>query len=154
MPFRALGGVLMMLVASPCVAQEVTVRVINAANGRSLANQNVWVRLMSGDRWADDDVRFRLKTDAKGEAHFTLQQPAPKRVDVGTAMSPSHWDCGLCWSGFAPQDILQKGIVAPQSTDYRPTKFEASLKPTPGQILFARRRFSFFEWLYMATIGL
>jgi hypothetical protein len=154
MPLCRLSSVLLLLLTSPSFAQDVTVRVINAGNGRPLANQDVWVRLRSGDHWADDDVRLRLKTDVKGETHFSLPQPALRGIDVGTAMSPSHWGCGLCWDRFALQDILQKGIVAPQAIDYKPTKLEASLKPTPGQILFARRRLSFFEWLYMATIGL
>jgi hypothetical protein len=140
-----------MLVALPCAAQEVTVRVINAANGRPLENQPVHVTLMNGDRWADDDVHLRLKTDVKGEAHFTLPRPAPKHVDVGTGMSPNHWDCGLCWDRYAPRDVIQKGVVARMGD--KPTKIATSLKSTPGEILFPRRPVSFFEWLYMVTIG-
>ena len=147
MLFRVFACVLLMLAGPVCVAQEITVRVINAANGRPMKKVTVMV---SGPPGPQIMLAVRRETDGTGEAHFTLPDPAPRYIVVNAILSSDHWDCG-CLATAAPGELIQKGVVAPFGS--KPTKAAASLKPTPGQVLFAMRPLSFFERLFMFFMG-
>jgi hypothetical protein len=135
-----------MLVAPSCFAQEMTVRVVNAANGRPLKDQLVYIGVREPLVWND----LQLKTDANGEARFTLPDPAPPHMRVNVLLSPLRWDCG-CMFVAATEGVIQKGVVPPPGA--KPTKAAASLKPSPGQIQFAVRPLSFSDRVYMFFIG-
>jgi hypothetical protein len=141
---RVFAWVLVMLVAPACVAQEVTVRVVNAVDGHPLKRVPVSVRAM-----APGEHNLRLTTDENGMAKFILPEPAPTHFTVDVLVSPTHWDCP-CFGGGYTDDVIQKGIVvAPPGK----TPGAASLKATPGQILLPLRSLSFSERLYMFFIG-
>lgn len=143
---RAFAWVLVMLVAPPCVAQEVTVRVVNAADGHPLKDQLVYIGVREPLVWND----LQLKTGANGEAHFTLPDPAPPHMRINVLLSPLRWDCG-CMFVAAIEEVIQRGIVAPPGT--KSAKTAASMKAAPRQILFAVRPLSFSERVYMFFIG-
>jgi hypothetical protein len=133
-----------MLVAVPCFGQEVTVRVINAADGHPLKRVSVSVRAM-----APGEHNLRLTTDENGVAKFILPEPAPTHFTVDVLISPTHWDCPCIVGGYT-DDVIQKGIVAARPGK---TTGAAALKAIPGQILIPVRPLSFFERIYMSTIG-
>jgi hypothetical protein len=142
---RAFAWVLVMLVAPSCFAQEVTVRVVNAADGRPLKKVPVSVRAIAP---AQHDLR--LKTDANGEVRFPLPESAPPHLRVDVLISRTHWDCG-CFAEGATGEVIQKGIVAPAGG--KATNGVVSLKAVPAQILIPIRPLSFGERLYMFFIG-
>lgn len=148
MLFRGVGCVLLMLVGPLCFAQVVTVRVINAADGRPLQKQQVSVSLLyeKGEKTpAKYEANLSLETDANGEAHFTLPEPAPPHISAQVRLTSEHWRCG-CGVLAATGDVIQKGIVSPLPGG-ESKKAAASLKVAPGEILFAARPLSFFERL-------
>ena len=146
--FRGLGCILLALVAPFCLAQVVTVRVINAIDGRPLQKQQISVSLLyeKGEKTpAKYDANLTLETDANGETHFTLPEPVPPHISAQVRLTSEHWRCG-CGVLAATGDVLLKGIVGPLpgGESKRAATF---LKPTPGEILFAARPLSFFERL-------
>jgi hypothetical protein len=143
MIIRILNCVLLMLVAVPCFGQEITVRVVNAADGHPLKRVSISVRAM-----AAGEHNLRLVTDDNGVAKFTLPQPAPTHFTVDVLISPTHWDCPCIGGGYT-DEVIQKGIVVAPGK----TSGVASLKATPGQILIPVRPLSFFERIYMSLIG-
>jgi hypothetical protein len=90
-----------------CVAQEVTVRVVNVKSGQPLPNQGVVVQFM-GTKASSSPLQ--LTTDAKGDAHFDLPDFQTEHVDVRVVLKTGHWDCG-CWV-TTDTKTLQQGIVA------------------------------------------
>lgn len=63
-----------------CAGQAVTIRVVDAAHGHPLQKQRVSVTLFydKGERRpAKYDATLGIETDASGEAHFKLPEPAP-----------------------------------------------------------------------------
>ena len=137
---RASCCALSVLTASVCSAQDITVRVINGADSRPLIRVAVMVSVPF------KGFSERRETDASGEAQFKLPEPAPSRIRVDAVLPAEHWDCG-CIANATPANVIQNGIVAPPGR--KPLTTATSLKPTPGQILFAVRPLSFFERLYM-----
>src|SRR5262249_44159354 len=88
MIIRSLNFVLLMLVAVPCFGQEVTVRVINAADDHPLKRVSLSVRGM-----APGEHNLKLIPDDNGSATFALPDPAPTHFRVDVLISPAHWDC-------------------------------------------------------------
>ena len=148
MLFRGFVYVLALLVGPFCFAQVVTVRVINAANGRPLQKQHVSVSLLydGGQKPPPrSEAIVTLDTDANGEARFTLPQPAPLHMSALVRLTSEHWVCG-CRVLAATADVIQMGIVD-SVPGGKSKKAAASLKAAPGEILFVARPFSFFERL-------
>jgi hypothetical protein len=145
--FRCLSFVLLLLVVgSRCFAQEVTVRVINAVNGRPLEKQHVSVSLMYDGEMLPTRHYADLSqdTNANGEAHFTLPEPAPPHVWVQVRLTSDAWHCA-CAVIAATGAVVQKGIVRKIAGESN--KAAASLKAAPGEILFAAHPYSFLERL-------
>jgi hypothetical protein len=147
MLFRAFTWVVVMLVAPACVAQEVTIRVVNAANGDPLTKARVFVRDMGAARHD-----LRLETDGKGEARFTLPDSAPPHIRVDVYVSRTRWECGCFAEGYTA-DVIQTGVVATPAVHGQPTAGATALKVKPGQILLALRSLSFSERLHMFFVG-
>lgn len=148
MLFRGLVCVLVLLIGPLCLAQVVTVRVVNTADGHPLQNQHVSVSLLneSGEKLpANYEANASLETDVNGEAHFTLPQPAPRHLSVLVRLTSEHWRCG-CAVLAATGDVIQKGIVGPLPGG-QSKKAATTLKAMPGEILFVARPLSFFERL-------
>jgi hypothetical protein len=106
----------MLLLGSSCLAQGLTVRVINANNGHPLSNEAVTMSLlyMKGEkRPVKYNALLTAKTHADGEAHFTLPTPAPVNLAAQIHLKSPYWHCRTCLVFAAPEDVIQKGVVAP-----------------------------------------
>ena len=148
MLFRGLRCVLLVLVAPFCLAQVVSVRVINAIDGCPLQKQQISVSLLyeKGEKTpAKYAANLTLETDANGETHFTFPEPVPPHISAQVRLTSEYWRCG-CGVLAATEDVIQKGIVGPVPGG-ESKRGAASLKPTPGEILFAARPLSFLERL-------
>jgi hypothetical protein len=148
--FRYLTCLLLLCCGHLCMAQEVTVRVINAANGRPLPKQAVSVSFLYDNRYdkeipAKYDAVLNLETDANGEAHFRLPEPPPAHFSAQARVDWSRWNCGCGLLG-STDDLVRKGIVGPVATA-ESKKSAALLTAVPGEILFAARPLSFWERL-------
>jgi hypothetical protein len=139
-----------LLLMSPfCLAQVVTIRVINSADGRPLQKQHVSVSLLydKGEKApAKYDAAVSLETDAKGEAHFTLPEPAPLHLSAQVRLTSEQWHCG-CRVLVATGDVVQKGILGPIA-DAESKKSAPAAKMAPGDILFVAVLFPFLNDFY------
>lgn len=148
MLLRNLSYVLVLLVSPSCFAQEVVVRVVNATNGQPLGMQHVSVSLLY-EKGEETPARYEAilnsETDAKGDAHFTLPEPAPRHISALVRLTSEHWICG-CGVVASTEDVIQKGIVGVLPTG-ESKKSTAALKAAPGEILIVARPLSFFERL-------
>jgi hypothetical protein len=137
--------VLLLLGGPLCLAQVVSIRVINAADGGPLQKQQVSVSLLydKGEKTPPKhNVNLSLESDAKGEAHFTLPEPAPSRISARVRLTSVHWRCG-CEVLATTEDVIQKGIIGPQPAESK--KPATPVIVSPGEIIFLARPLSFFE---------
>jgi hypothetical protein len=138
--------ILILLIVPLCAAQSLTIRVINAKDGRPLQRQRVSVTLLY-DRGeaqpAKYDATLALETDAEGKAQFSLPEPAPRHLAVRVTVDWGHWNCG-CGVLTATQDVIEKGVV--ESAANRKDSAAPTTAP-PGEILFVARPLSFFQRL-------
>jgi hypothetical protein len=146
--FRYLACVLLLALAPSCFAQAVTIRVINAVDGRPLQKQHASVSLLydKGERTpANYEPNLSGETDANGEMQIRIPELAPAHFSVMVNLTLEHWRCG-CWVMGVTQDLIQKGIVGPQPSA-KSGKSDAAIKAVPGEILILARPFSFLERL-------
>ncbi|HLZ49200.1 MAG TPA: hypothetical protein VKP61_00480 [Candidatus Acidoferrum sp.] len=147
--FRYLALVLLLWLGPACLAGEVTIRVINANDGRPLINQPVSISLLyeKGETTpAKYDANLSLKTDANGEVRFVLPNPAPAHMAAQVRLTSEHWHCG-CMVLAITQEVIQKGIVDSAASASESRKSPALVKAVPGEILFVARPLSFWERL-------
>lgn len=148
--FWCLACLLLLCYGPFCLAQDVTVRVINAENGHPVQKQAISVSFLYDKKYdkeipAKYDLVLNLETDVNGEAHFKLPEPPPVHFSAQVRMDWSRWKCG-CGILGSTDDLVQKGIVGPVATT--DSKNSAALvKAVPGEILFVARPLSFFERL-------
>jgi hypothetical protein len=134
-----IGVALVLLLPRFCLAQSVTVRVVNDKNGRPLPSQAVSVQFFY-EKPARVTQPFRATTDSKGEAQFSIPQPNPEHLDVRVALTSEHWIC-RCWLMSDIEPVLRKGVaLTPQS---KPPWANAE----PGLIVFHARPFTLAERL-------
>jgi hypothetical protein len=112
--YRCLASVLLTCLATLCLPQQVTVRIINAANGRPLAKQAVSVSFLYDGNYDKEVPEKRpatanLKTDSNGEAHFELPEPVPVHFSAQARLDWSRWKCG-CGILGSTDDLLRKGV--------------------------------------------
>jgi hypothetical protein len=130
--------------SSPCVAQVITVRIINDRNGRALPGQKISVSLFyeKGEAAPQKyDPRLSLETDANGVAQFTLPEPPPAHLWVGAGLPSQYWFCSCNTAAFAgTQEVIEKGIVGRLDS-----KSSNVPNAEPGQIVFVARPYNLFE---------
>jgi len=147
---RSLACVLLLCCGHICLAQEITVRVVSAANGRPVPKQAVSVSFPYGETNEMEipakHAVLNLETDANGEAHFKLPDPPPAHFAAQVRVDWSHWNC-LCIITGSTNDLVQKGILGSPAATVR-KKYAALLKPAPREILFVARPLSFLERLF------
>jgi hypothetical protein len=134
-----------------CMAQEVTVRIVNVANGRPVSKQGVSVAFLYDNEYHKETPTKRSKgvdlvTDLNGEAHFDLPEPAPVHFSAVVHMDESRWHSGGILG--ATTDLVQKGVVVGAVTKTDSKKSAELFKAVPGEILFVARPLSFFERLF------
>ncbi len=133
-----LAGSALAYLASSCLAQTVTVRVINGKNGHPLAKQGVVLSLLyDGAAKAPPDYPgpVNLETDDQGEAHFKLPQPPPAHLAATVRIDLSRWRC-VCSLLSTTDEVVQSGVVKVESGGKGPSR------PKPLEILFVARPLS------------
>ncbi len=121
--------------------QVITIRVINAKNGRPLPKKHIMVALL--DEKTDKRLsHLQLETDVHGEAWFRLPDPVPTKLSAVVRLKSRSWVC-RCWAFVATQDVVQQGVVGGQNLNRAVTPVRAE----PGQIVFVARRLPFLEQL-------
>jgi hypothetical protein len=133
---------LLLLVCPACFAQSVTVRVINDEDGRGLAKQGVSVQFFY-EKPAQVSAPLHLETDSKGEAQFSIPEPAPAHLFVHVALTSEHWHCGCGFMG-ATDSVVHNGIRQDLPAKSKSTP---RAKVEPGYIVFVARPFSLVEKL-------
>ena len=143
---RRLVWFLTLCFSTSCFGQAMRIRIINARNGHPLPKQQVFLSLLyekNGKHPTTDGPPHHLETDAKGEAHFILPEPAPAHLGVQVRLTSEYWHCA-CVALVTTQDVVEKGIAQP----YEPTAASAiPLQVKPGEVLFVVRPFTFLEHL-------
>lgn len=145
---RCLACIPLLWLGPACLAQAVTIRVINGNNGQPLQKQKVFVTLLYDDGGkppAKYDANLALETDKNGEAGFSLPLPPPAHLSAQVHVDSARWRCG-CGALVATSDLIQKGILGPVP----PTESRNSsvpIKAAPGQILLVARPLSLWERL-------
>ena len=131
----------MLLLASACFADDVTVRVISAKNGRPLVGERVQLVVFRPvPRGAPDDpVVFKKYeyTATKGEAVFHTQVPANASIGVGGIQDQ-------CSPGVYRADEMMKTGVAVERCPHRP-KRGFGLPVHPGEIVIYAGQYSWLE---------
>jgi hypothetical protein len=149
MPLRYLGFIFMFWLGPSCLAQAVTVRVINANDHRPLRNQLVRVALLydKGETTPEKfEAELSFQTDANGEAQFALPEPPPAHIDVRVRLERGRWHCG-CLLLAVTQDIMNRGIVESAASANELKRSPDLIKAVPGEIRFVVRPASFWERL-------
>ncbi len=144
--FRSLTSILLLAIAPNCLAQAITVRVVNADKGRPLKNQRVSVVLMyfkPESAPPKQNPNLRLETNLSGEAHFALPTPAPGHLSALVTLTSEQWRCG-CFMLATTETVIRRGVVGPIPAK---SKNVARFKPVPGEILIVARPPTLFERL-------
>jgi hypothetical protein len=129
-------------VSCVCFGQTVTVRIVNAADGKPVAAQKILVSGTKGNGDTPDEARRKLiakhtspdetlVTDAQGRVHFDLPTVPPANFYVRAVLRPPVWDCS-CVVTVPTEELLRKGLRVGSHDD-------ASIQPQPGEILFRIR---------------
>ena len=131
-----------------CLAQPVTVRVINVHTGRPLQKESVSFTLLyfKGEKTPQSfEPNLIGVTDTNGEAQFQVAEPAPAHFSVMVHLTTEYLRCGS-WVLGDTQDLIQKGIVGPQPSA-KSEKSNTAIKAGPGEVLVLTGPMSFFERL-------
>jgi hypothetical protein len=144
---RCFAFAVLLCAAASCVAQTITIRVIDAAKRRPLPKQQVIVSLYyGGDQRAKYESEQTLMTGANGEVLYALPQPAPQHIAVQIVPDHGRWDC-VCMTDFAPQTVLEAGIVESAA---KKKHHRAAIIAKPGEVVFALRKVSFWRRCFSA----
>lgn len=136
--FNDLTWAVLILICPCCIAQVVTIRVIDADSKHPLQKQQVTVSLYDEGKNNPSNYEGDLAftTDAKGEAHFALPEPVPGHLWVEIHLPQRKWWCP-CQAFFATQELIQNGIVKSQHDERHPSP---AIKAKLGEIIFAARK--------------
>ncbi len=141
--FRFLMWFCLLWIGPVSFGQVITIRIINAKDGRSLPKRHIWVSLLydkSEERPSQFNGYLQLETDAHGEARLTLPEPAPGHFSVVARLKSESWHCG-CWARIATKDVVKNGVVEGQGF----ARAAVPVRAEPGQISLVARRRPFFE---------
>lgn len=141
---RYLAFAALLCTGSGCLAQAVTIRLVNVANQLPLPRQQVTVLLFytREDRPANYEEDLSFTTDASGEARFILPEPAPEHLFVEVPLPDSKWWC-VCSSLSDTQEVMRTGTVElPRGEDHG-----TALSAKPGEIVISARKLPFWKRL-------
>ncbi len=131
------------LLCNFCLAQQVTLRVINSKTGQGLPNQPIAVQFLYGTPAAATAI-VNIETNSDGEAQFRVPEPTPRHLNVRATLTSKYWYC-VCWVMTDTDKLLRTGIVetAPGSNAVSVNRAE----PKASEVLFFARPFTVFERL-------
>jgi len=144
---NCLIGLFALWLSPLCLAQVVTVRIINITNGHPLQKQRVSLSLLydkGEQRPAKYDEIISHETNINGEADFELPEPPPRILFINIRMSSEHWRCTRTWAPNT-QEVVQRGIV--RLPGGKPQKTDVLINAVPGVMVFPARPFTFWERL-------
>jgi hypothetical protein len=121
------------------------IRLVNAENGHPIQKQPISVSMLyvkNEKAPPKYDSTIRLETDANGEAHFGLPDPAPAHVSAQVHLTSENWRCG-CMVLVSTEDLIQKGASVPKLAKGS----DKVITTEPREILFVARPLTFFERL-------
>jgi hypothetical protein len=149
--YIAAGLVLLCVVCSfPCLAEDITIRVLNATVGTPIPRKKIRielkydkVRFLGRTRqtsvpheYADRNKYIDLKTGRDGTAKLHLTRPLPKEFFLWTAVG---WWTQCSPDFFRIEDVLRSGVVAENGCKSEITK-DLQFTAKPGElVVFARR---------------
>ncbi len=142
--FRCVAFIFLLTLGPSCLAQVVTIRVVNANDGRPLQKQPVSV-MLSYSKGEKSPASLSFETDVNGEVHFDLPRPAPERLSAQVLLTSEHWRCG-CGVVVPTETLVQEGVNGPLPGS-QSEHSAARIKAVPGEILFVARPLSFWERL-------
>ncbi len=125
-----------------CFAQTVTVRIVNAADGKPVAAKEVLISGIKGNGETRDEARRKLVrkhtspdltlvTDARGRVQFDLPNAPPAEFYVRAVLRPPVWDC-TCLVTVPTEELMRKGFWVGAHND-------SSVQAQHGEILFRIR---------------
>jgi len=137
--------VLAALASANCLAQDITVRVVDVRNGQALTNQAVSVQFHVPQ--VSELQTLEDKTGSDGIAKFRLPEPAPPKISVSVRerLYP-------CYSLFLQetQTVFHDGVVSrcsrPQQRCYcKFSKQVSQIQTKPGELVLLVRPFTAWE---------
>ena len=125
--------------APACLAQDLTIRLIDATSGRPMPSQPISVAFLYDKKYqpnvpAKPEKGVNLETDANGEVHFQFPATKPAHFAAEARLDRSRWHCG-CALLASPDELIKKGIVGsiPAGGSGLPGDL---IKAVPGRIIF------------------
>jgi hypothetical protein len=122
-------------------ADELKLKVMDT-RGKPLAGNEVLVTFFHNDERLQ---KLELRTDADGEAHFSVSAPIATRMQVAVVPKTNqHWRCnwrGACGISLSPEEALRDGVA------FHESKKRARQKTNPGEILFLPQGRTFWQHL-------
>jgi hypothetical protein len=128
-----LALILVLSLECGCIAQAITVRVVNLANNKPVKNARIYVNGFSETahgKWED----LNIMTATNGEASLPLPKSAPVHFYIFASLPDSHWGC-TCVVRVDTDEVMQKGKVIVSTTH----RHERAFPPTPSELLLALR---------------
>jgi len=130
--------------------QVVTVRVIDARNGRPYKRLQLRIQLLKAIQTSqgfrtDAEARANLiatkleTTNDKGEVTFDLPTPLPGVIEVDSGPMA----CGT--ESFDTQAVTKEGVVGESHCKTKWTKMKVNFRAKPGEIVYFATHVGFFE---------
>jgi|ERR1700722_6537128 len=119
----------------------ISVRILNAKNGKPIRGVRVDLAERLGDRWHYELPTSLGKTDSTGTLQYCPPHPAPKAFALNLYQFGSGWDGPAASYQFDLAQVLKHGMVGYYETP--PTGFTA--RATPGEILVFGRRWKLIQ---------
>jgi hypothetical protein len=142
-----------------CFGQTVTVRIINAGNGKPVAAHKILVSGIRGSSETPDEARRKLAakhpspdltllTDAQGRVQFDLPNAPPADFYVRAVLRSPVWDCS-CLITVPTEKLMRKGLwIGPHD--------DSSVQPQPGEILLRIRPTALWQrvfWPFLVDLS-
>jgi hypothetical protein len=129
-------------IGSTCFGQTVTVRLINATDGRPVGGEKVLVSGIKGGGDTREEALHKLIrkptspdltliTDAQGAIQFDLPKAPPTDFYVRADLHHPAWDC-TCFVMISTEKVMHNGVLFGPHED-------TTIQPQPGEILFRLR---------------
>jgi hypothetical protein len=136
---RCLSFLFVLAALSPGVASagDVTIRLINAKDGRRLGGQLIVVFLGDARLASTPEVRVVTSSDGTAVVHLPATIPEQVAVDVGNGKLHG---CG--WSLFSTVEVINHGVVAENKCDSK-RKLKRKFTAKPGEVVVFVR---FLKW--------
>jgi len=122
------------------LAEDVTIRLINAKNGQPLEGQVIVLHL--GDASRASTPRVETTTSSDGTATFHLPEPLPEEVFLDTENGKIR--ACYSWGAFSTREVIKHGVVAENKCDPK-GKLKGKFTAKPGEVIVFVRSLKWWE---------